>query len=258
MFYGQKKILNELSYLIQVIKKGKNYNILLSAPSGYGKTTLGLLIIKWLRYENVSSVSYPPEFKYNPNSKLVFFDEIHMLETPEVIYPLLDKNNKIYIIATNEYDKLKEPLVNRCINFIFERYTEEDIFSLINDCLAQYKLSQEQLIYLVNRTQLNPRIAKQLCKRLGYIFNNYRIPPTVEDLNSIVEGILNIRESGLTEYEIRYLDYLKKVGHCSLNNIVSMSNIPRSYILREVEPHLLYLNKIRITSKGREINETSS
>jgi len=49
-FIGQNTIITELKYLLADIERGNNFNILLRAPSGFGKTTLGLICLNRLGY----------------------------------------------------------------------------------------------------------------------------------------------------------------------------------------------------------------
>ena len=255
-FYGQEKILREVESLVESINEDNDYNILFIAPSGYGKTTLVMKILKRLDaiIDNRVEICYPPNFRVHQKKRFHFFDEVHELTSPETFYPFMDRGDRTFFLATNESGLLKEPLYNRCIPLVFEPYNSTDMFHMCSDLLFRYSLEDKLCQTIVERTNLNPRVLKVTCTRLGYIFSNHGIPKTEADLNEILTNILNIDSSGLNAQERRYMEFLSNVGgHASLSHLVYGTRIDRSTILRDIEPGLLYSGKIRITPKGREI-----
>jgi Holliday junction resolvasome RuvABC ATP-dependent DNA helicase subunit len=117
-----------------------------------------------------------------------------------------------------------------------------------------YKLEENLLSIIADRCKLTPRIAKVLCERLKIFFNAYGIPEDPDTLKMLLNDRLLIGEKGLTELDNRYLNFLRSVGrNISLQNIIIGAQIDKETILTEIEPHLLYLNLIKITSKGREL-----
>jgi holliday junction DNA helicase RuvB len=260
MFYGQEDIKKELEFLIKDVKdSGNNHNILFRAPSGYGKTTASFMLIKSINNGLKDFGYYIPDSDGNITNILDFYrihfiDEIHCLKHPEILYPLLDSKKYTFILASNESGDLKEPLKNRCIQFIFEPYTEGDMFNIVNDLLIKYKLSKELIMEISLRCKKIPRVAKIICERLDYTFKNYIIPNNLEELNMILQNILHIEKKGLNRQDLIYLDYLQNIESSSLQNIIYGTGIDRETILTEVEPYLLHLGLISITSRGRKIN----
>ncbi len=260
MFYGQETIKRELDFLIEDIKnEGNNHNILLRAPSGCGKTTLAFIMIKLINdglkdfgyYIPDSDGNIPEIFNYY---RLQFIDEVHCLKQPEILYPLLDSKDYTFILASNESGELREPLKNRCIQFIFEPYNSNDMFNIINNILSIYNLSEELIMEVATRCKNTPRIAKIVCERLTYVFKNYLVPRNIEELNSILENILNIKKKGLNKQDMIYLEYLNNMEISSLQNIIYGTGIDRATILTEIEPYLLHLGLISISSRGRKLN----
>lgn len=250
-FYGQQKILRELQYLLPEIQSGRNISILLSAPSGHGKTTLAYYILNILGW-NDSQISMPPNFPYDSSKRVHFFDEAHMLENVEALYEIMDAGSNVILLATNETGLLKEPVVNRCIPLIFEPYSEDDIFYIVRDCMAEFNLSDEMLRGIVTRSKLNPRIAKTTSMRLQYIFRQGGVPKTISDLDNIIFDILNIDPSGLNPVDRTYINCLKNSnGRASLSMIAHSTHIDKATILRDIEPHLIYLGLIQIGPRGR-------
>lgn len=252
-FIGQGALLSELEYLINSIESGENYNVLFRAPSGYGKTTLGLTCLKRLDLNN-SFYYIPEDGKLNyfyPDRRFHFVDEIHTLTTPEILYPNLDSGEFTFLFATNESGNLKEPLINRCIELIFAPYDDEERLSMVNLYL-QHSLSSNFLEEILNRCT-TPRNIKNTCRRLDYIFNSVGVPNSIDELNEILEGVMQIKTGGLTNLDQIYLDFLREVGHASLQTIVYGTGLDKNTILRDIEPRLLYTKIIRISSKGREL-----
>jgi Holliday junction resolvasome RuvABC ATP-dependent DNA helicase subunit len=255
-FYGQENIVRELNFILENIRmEHSSTNILFRAPSGCGKTTLGLICAQYLGIKDFAY--YIPDsnglIEFRDNKWIQFIDEAHTLIQPEIIYPYMDSKKYVFLLASNESGELKEPLKNRCIQFIFHPYTNQDISLVVKDILGRYNLTDEIINEISSRCRNTPRIAKVVCERLIYIFNSYLVPRNLEELNQILTGVMNIKENGINEMDQIYLNYLYDVRKSSLTNLIYATGIDRNTILTEIEPHLLHLRLIKITSKGREI-----
>jgi Holliday junction resolvasome RuvABC ATP-dependent DNA helicase subunit len=248
-FTGQTRIRNEITYLLRAAEEGTNFNILFRAPSGYGKTTLAKFTAGFVGGGINYSVATKEDVLIVTERRVQILDEIHVLESPEFLYPQMESKNWFFILCTNESGNLKEPLQNRCIQFIFDPYTPEELERMISHYLKE-NLNRNLFPILVNLSRGNPRILARLCERLNYILRFSNIPGTESELIQVlsVMGYNN----GLNRNEEIYLNVLEKGGRMSLTLLQNLTRLDRNTIINEVEPALIELGKIRITSKGRE------
>jgi len=247
-FIGQSKIRNELGFLMDDFKQDNNYSILLSAPSGMGKTTLGYL---FLAHSNSSYHIVIPNEEFvslDLSKRIQMVDEVHLLRNPEILYPLMDSREHSFVFTTNEIYSLKEPLVNRCIAFTFEQYNNSELLEMVN-FFSEKKLPENIVQYVADISGGIPRILKNLCIRLNYI-TRYMVNP---NYMNIISEVMNIRD-GLTELERRYIDFINRAGgKASIDSITNGTRLEKAFVLREIEPRLVYLGLVKITSKGREL-----
>jgi len=258
-FIGQTKLIDELDIILEECLKGKNYNILLSAPSGFGKTTLALRFINGVGFYR-SNLSSPPDFRIALNRRFQFLDEIHYLKDPEEYYRFLDSGEYTFILATNETGVLKEPLINRCIVLEFQEYTDAEASVIITNIMG--RLPQDIIDVIIKVTSKIPRQIKVLCTRLLYTFNRYGVPTTSDGFLQLISNVLDINEQGYNPLQRRYIEYLDTIGgQASITTIANGLRIKKETLLREVEPRLMYDKKLIINSKGRTLinaNRTTS
>lgn len=253
-FIGQTKVVREVTLLSVSTAEGNNHNILFSAPSGFGKTTLALIFLRGKGLER-SSIGGPPEFRYDKSKRYIFLDEIHMLKDPEFLYSDLDSGLNTYILATNETGLLKEPLINRCIVLEFGEYTDTEAITIINNLMG-FTLPDPILEILLQVTSKVPRQMKMICTRLQYIFRTHGVPTNAEAFLELLSSIMDLDERGYNPMQRRYLEYLNTIGgSASITTISNGLRVPKSTLLREVEPRLLYDKKLFISSKGRTLLE---
>ena len=253
VLFGQEKIKEEIDFLVQDILNGGNHNILLRAPSGYGKTALALNILWVLGWDKYGEYLLPEDGKITLDARKKFhvIDEVHTLQVPEFLYPIMDNKQHSFILCSNESGKLLEPLRNRCIQFIFSPYSDEEMFKMLKHFLVKYNLSDEMLSIIRERTKNNPRVATKICERLDYIFSWKGIPRNTEDLENILEKTLNIQRGGLNQNDLTYLSFLSSAKTASLESISVATGIDKTTIQTEIEPFLLFKGMIKISSRGR-------
>jgi Holliday junction resolvasome RuvABC ATP-dependent DNA helicase subunit len=261
-FIGQEHIIRELDSILEAVKTGINLNLSFLAQSGHGKSRLGKLVMRYLDNEKKNSFYYVPrkgEIYFQPQVRIHFIDEVHKLSVPEGLYPYMDSDNYLIMIASNEYGELKEPLMNRCFSFIFASYSYDELYFLVRELFSRKGFPNIKEAFcrtVIDCCRGNPRIAKNLTKRLSFNFIRNGIPYDVEELLHLIYDILRIGKGGFTELDRRYLDFLNNVGgRASLSTIIASTRIPRHTILNDIEPFLLNKRLIQITSRGRICTE---
>lgn len=254
IFIGQKKIIKELFILQEQITNGKNYNLAFFAPAGYGKTVLAFwLIHKWgLNNTDLNIPERKGEIELNLDKRFIFVDEVHLVENPEIMYYPMESGKHTFIIATNNSQLLPDALVSRCIPFYFSPYSDTEIFQIVKQYLNMFHLPEVYYSTISSRVK-TPRQIKLLCQRVEAVFRVDGIPSDSEKLDEILTTLLDVDAEGLTSQDYMYLDFLSRVGRASISSISGATRLSRDLILSEIEPRLLYLGKIKITSRGREV-----
>src|SRR3990172_10525900 len=116
-FIGQEHIMYQLGdILTYTYETKKGINLLFRGASGYGKTELSKRCCKFL-VGNGYEYSLGNNPKFDNKIWVHFIDEIHLMETPEILYPIMETEKYVFIFATNYDSILPEALVNRCKSF---------------------------------------------------------------------------------------------------------------------------------------------
>ena len=255
-FIGQTNIINEISPLVDSLVDDINLNFLFRAPSGYGKTYLATCIVNFLRFKQKNG-TYQYHLgnitAYNPNKRIQIIDEVHLLKEPESIYPLIDSSRHTFILCSNEYDELLEPLINRCFIFNFDYYSNSELEILTKKFFIKKEkpLPESFIIMIVNRSRLNPREVLLLCKRLYLVFRLEGVPENEIELSEILDKNIGTSEGGFTNLDLRYLEFLNIHSRASLNTLSSVLRIPKTTIMSEIEPFLIRKGLITISPRGR-------
>lgn len=253
---GQSRNIPMFNSLINGIKNGKNYNILITGASGYGKTHISELIAVLSGCDS-DTILYDSGMKqFRQDKRLHIVDEAHLIKEPEILYSQMDSGKFTFIVLTNFYGELKEPFRNRCMDIHLEKYSQLELGEIANLIISKRtgtNLTHKQKMVFGEKSRGTPRIAKNIAKRI-LLFTKDEVPKNEEELRKKL-GILSIYKEGFREVDRRYLDFLTKVKNASLNTIAQTLNLDKEYIKNEIEPFLIEKSLILITSKGRQVNK---
>jgi Holliday junction resolvasome RuvABC ATP-dependent DNA helicase subunit len=250
---GQNRLINEINFLLKSMVNGENYNILLTAGSGYGKTTLALNIMYHLGWEKTGEYLLGTIFESIDKDKRVHvIDEAHTLKIPELLYPEMDSKEYVFILCSNLGGYLPEPLRNRCLSYSFDRYTKEDVKQIIEFYLKKSETYPNEFLDIITeRSSANPREIKNLCTRLSVYLSWNPMPNNKKELIELLDK-LGIKEDGLTFEDELYLEILKTLGKASISTMSAITHLDINTIKFDIEPKLLYLQRIKISPRGRE------
>jgi len=228
-------------------------NLLFRGPSGYGKTELAKKCCQFLagdRYDY--SLGNKPKIKRE--NWVHFIDEIHLMEHPEILYPLLDDSRYVFIFATNFDSILPEALTNRCKSFIFVDYSMDELREIFR-FHSKLVYPENVINHIVEVAGRNPRIiVKTFIDTLKMHYRKQEnIPYNESELIATIDKLFGIEE-GLDRISRAYLETLQNLGGRSSINLISSSmHLDLNTIKYSVEPALLYKKLIKITSRGREL-----
>ena len=252
-FIGQRHIREQLDFILPEIADKGSAAFLLRGPSGYGKTDLAMRMANYISGTNYSMKLGNVESFY-PDVRVHLIDEIHLCPTIEEYYPLIDSRRYVFIFTTNEDSVLPEALVNRCYDFIFTDYSLDDLKRLVNS-KSDINLRDEQLEYVIEFCNRNPRSILSIVQRLS-MWQKYNVQLnliTLTEFKLVAERVFGV-EDGIDILSRRYLEVLNNLGgRASLSAIRASLHVDEGTIKAQIEPALLYKNKIQITSRGRSL-----
>jgi Holliday junction resolvasome RuvABC ATP-dependent DNA helicase subunit len=253
-FIGQDDIILQLGDILPYVYHSKQgVNLLFRGASGFGKTYLAEKCCRFL-VKNKYESCLGKNFTFNPNVWVHFIDEIHTMENPETLYPLMDSGMYVIVFATNFDSILPEALTNRCRNFLFGNYTDEELKQIFK-FHSKLRYPEEVLDHIINVSGRNPRI---IVKTFGEALKMHyklqvNVPNNGEEIIKVIDTLFGI-QGELDRPSRQYLETLESLGgRASINLIASAMHIDLNSIKYQIEPALLYKKLIKITSRGREL-----
>lgn len=253
-FIGQNHIINQLKLVLRDMHNNPHMGvgILLVGPSGYGKTTLAISICEYLAGK---------KFEYHLGTDKTFplvkrvclIDEIHKMADVEVLYPILDRKQQVIVMTTNRNGGLPEALRNRCEEYIFTDYDDDELLLMARE-VADFSVTDENLMKLVEAANRNPRILKRLVKNFSrYFEQNPQINSGEVDFTPILMEVFH-NDGGLDTICMRYLEILDRIGgNSSLTMLSNILHVDKEVLTDQVEPILLQKGLITISSRGRKL-----
>lgn len=254
-FIGQSHIMHQLQDILPHLYETQDgINILIRGPSGWGKTRMAFMICNYLTGGNFE-YCLADKLLFTDSVRVHFIDEVHLIDTPETLYPKMDSGKYVIVLATNDASMLPEALTNRCVEFIFDAYSTVELREIIDGASSQ-RLPNQFKDYIIESGGGNPRVIKNIIMRLNLIASRH--PDTYKGMDldgfkKLLEYTFGIKD-GMDVMCNRYLEILKAVGGvASLQTLSTMAHIDQSTLKFYVEPILLYKKIIKITSKGRSL-----
>jgi Holliday junction resolvasome RuvABC ATP-dependent DNA helicase subunit len=271
-YVGQEHLIGPNGVIRKAIQAGRIPSMILWGPPGVGKTTLAHLIANHLKrpfhvlsaissgVKDVREVIQKAEGAgmFSQAGAILFIDEIHGLprDTVEIIYAMMEDfrcdGQRIspftLIGATTEYGELlkdRRPFVDRFkLNFELASYSVNEMVQLINKYVERknYDIDEVSMGIIAKNCKLVPRTA-------------IRLADATDTLGDVMQAVYsyNIVKDGLTEKDIKTLEYLNMNKKAGINSISAYLNTPIQSYRYEIEPYLLQMGYVLVIPGGRQI-----
>ena len=290
-YIGQESICKNLKTSIKAAKiMNKSLgHILFCGPPGLGKTTLANIVanemgvkIKTINGPNIERQGELAALLSSLNDgDILFIDEIHRLPKfiEEILYSAMEDYRLDIIIGEGQQSKsislnlpkftligattktgiISKPLKDRFqMIFHMEYYTEKELGKIIKKVISRYNIKIESgiPILIASYCRETPRIAIHIVKRImDYaIVNELSILKEHDIKNILLE--LGYYEDGLTNLDIKYINYLRKTKTASgLKTIASYLGETPDSIEQDIESYLIRKGYVIVTPRGRLLRE---
>lgn len=293
-FIGQERLKANFRNLVFGCKEDNKVldHVLLSGPSGTGKTTMGKIIAHELGaeifYMTGSTIRKIEDMiailGKVKRCDIIFIDEIHEL-SPKVrtfLYPVMEDFHFSYtgkvsgeyisfeanlerftiIGATTQKGKLEKPFEMRFkIKDRTDFYPEEDLVTIIfrSAKIRSYSISKDGAKSIAKRAKLTPRIANNILKRVGDYAKTQKQKEITEDIVvEVCTKLIGIDGLGLDSLDRGYLNYLANEmsgGPAGIDNIKTALEEEKKTLEIDVEPYLIKIGFIKRTTRGRVLTK---
>lgn len=280
-YIGQDHIKNVLSSLITYHKNAPEplQNILITGPSGNGKTFLAQEIAKemgvnciTLLATNATEEDLIRAICQMKDKDTLVLDEVHSLNKKliEILFPVMSertlyamyqgrmtkfKTADFTIIgATTHQGKLPVAFLNRfTIPLNLVPYTEDDLVSIAKLYSKGMFISDDMYRKIVALCKGVPRTLINIMKNIVIYLKSIKQTTLTNASLDKVKMFLGINDIGLNNVDFEILKYLNDVDGASLKTIASVLSIEAINIEQVHEPYLIKLGFIERNSRGRAI-----
>ncbi len=293
-YMGQEQIKPRLKEAILAAKKRGEAleHILMFGSAGLGKTTLAKIIANEMGGNCIvmsgptvkDAEDFVDVIKNVKKGDVVFIDEIHRISpsAAEAIYTAMEDFELSYldkqrgrdaknvtlslppftlIGATTHSGLLSKPMRDRFpLQFKLEPYSESELAALAKVSMSKlgYILDDEGALDIAKRSRGVPRICNRFVKRIRDKAQLTGVSIIGKEITSSCFKQLGVDESGLDDTDTNYLSailYKFDGGPVGIDTLCSAIGEGRNIVEQQIEPYLIYLGYINVTSAGREITE---
>ena len=283
---GQEEAKNKLTFFVKSHSEKTPFpTLLFTGSQGLGKSYTALQVSKALNREfieiNCSNYETTKDFVEKiliekiagETPKTILFDEAQQLspDITTILLSLLNPNDKYYnylnynglkikfdlhqinvILATTDAHKIFKPLLNRCNEIYFNKYTNKELYDMLNFYLKTIKFTCnfEDITYACRGRARNTFILSQNIKRYCTMKNIDYLDDKGWDE---IKKVFGIYSYGLNSQEIDFLNILNENHSLSSKSIALKMGINLSNVESEIEPRPMEIGLIENTLKGRQL-----
>ncbi len=212
-FFGQKHIIGEDKFLNKALKEGKIPSIIFWGPPGSGKTTLAMLIAKYINAQFISISAVASGIKEvkeviekakinqaTGKKTILFIDEIHRFNKAQqdAFLPYVESGLIILIGATTENPSFEviSALLSRTKVIKLEPLKKEDLDNIIRRAITdrekglgnkKIKINENVVDLIDNISNGDARIALNIIEMIDMIKAQQEYEITPDDVISVVQ-----------------------------------------------------------------------
>jgi len=287
---GQEDAKRKLSFFVNSHCKETPFpTLLFTGSQGLGKTYMSEKVAKALGRElveiNCGSISTAKDFmdkvwmgqifRGGDKPRTLLLDEAHKLsfEVTTLLLSFLNPNSENknivsfsdydfeynfhtanIIFATTDAHMMFKPLLNRCTEIYFNKYTDGEVYKILNMYLPKttLKCDKTEISEACRGRARDAFILSQNVKR--YCVMNKTNKLEQEGWNDI-KSLFGIHSKGLNSQEFHFLKMLSEYAPISSKNLAIKLGINVNNIEEELEIRPRELGLIESTSRGRALTE---
>lgn len=213
-FIGQKHIIGEDKFLNKALKEGKIPSIIFWGPPGSGKTTLAMIIAKYINAQFISLSAVASGIKevkeviekakinqISGKKTILFIDEIHRFNKAQqdAFLPYVESGLIILIGATTENPSFEviSALLSRTKVIKLEPLKKEDIENIIKRAISnkdkglgnkKIKISKDIIDLIDNFSNGDARISLNIIEMIDMMKSKQEYEITFDDVISVVQN----------------------------------------------------------------------
>lgn len=177
IFIGQKRVVDALAPRVEAIKGGRNLNLLLEAPAGWGKTLLATLILEYLdphgRHSAIALAASSDPARPFHASRFHLIEDVDRFPDPEQLIPFMKTGAHTFLFTSRGRVPMPESFLRHTRVFEFEPYSHVDLGLIAYETLYQHgiEIATKSMLQIARYCRGSPREAVSYAERLALLWS---------------------------------------------------------------------------------------
>lgn len=262
-FIGHRHAIETLKIFASAKKRGGSVpHILLTGPSGIGKTTIAVAFARELdmEYQIVNGSNMTSQLQIgwaisNSFGKVLIIDEIHMMRRHESIYHILEPPDgqsvdMIIVGTTTSESLLPKPMVQRFLSIQLDYYSDSEMVDIVRSIAEKSGISIDDSTAIYISSIFSNKI-RRISQLFALVSADGKKKLDIDNLSHYLD-VMGFDIYGNNKVEQNILKYIVEIGRpigvSALSGIAGISE--RLYQL-QIEPLLLRHGWITREKNGR-------